>query len=995
MRRHLFSAALALALALASLSPSSARATRPSLAVWEENGRRYAGQGWREERNGITVVHFKGTHREIGAQNYLLLASEALELRDQFNPLSQPAKGWDRVVQIFKDFYMRAKIAPGFLRHTPPEYVEEMKGFVQAAEGRQARDLTPILLPNVFAEIGLVYGCTSFAAFGPTTADGSLYHGRNLDFDGSHSFGRYAIVAIYEPEGSYPFIALTYPANIGVMQGMNIHSICVSMSYSKASPEHITTDGIGYQFLLRQVLERAATLDDAVEIIRHAPRTIGLDILVSDAKIPDARVIEVAADRYQVRTPGPEGAIWATNRYETPWMQEIQSPGWLASEARDARLRELFAKFHGAQGLDLESSASILRDRHEPGTRAYDSFTIGINNPSSIATVLFAPAQLRMWAGVVGDHGSSADGVFHGFDLLAELGLEPRVPEPVVDILPIDPNTPGARDWWAFWEATYQHSIGNHARVRDLLLPVLAARPESQGTLRLLGRSALFSGDGASAEAYFRRIVELDNPTDARGLAEAWFWLGYIARQRGQTAKAAECFESALAVRVTDVSGSDEYQRLAAAHLRAVGGDPNSLSPRTVEPGPAPSGPAEPASAFEGLPIREVTIIGAAQTSADLIRSRLSLQPGQSYREADAELTARRLAQLRAFETVKIVPVPTESGLDVVVRVHEGFGWYRDPVESVIITAADLLIDRKLALSYENLAGSGVNLDASYRLGTWPPDVHAGIGFPLPSLAGLPIQLKLGGDLASTRITAELGENAGSSRAVRIGQISAQVEAVVTEHLTVSLGAALRKDTWEDNTLAGLLPPAVGGGAQVAGSAGASWSTVDSPAWPDRGTRLAASAYLSRDLGNPNEADGAGGTGGFGRLGAEAGTYLPIGSRQDFVLGLTASAGWTSSGAPFHRLFIPGPGTGLRIAVPILPARAFLTAKAEIWWEASPTFRFGAFAEAGAFGEHGFATDARALGAGIAASYLTPVGASVTGYAALNEDGKFTLGVKM
>ncbi|BAS28503.1 C45 family autoproteolytic acyltransferase/hydolase [Limnochorda pilosa] len=981
-------------------------------AVEVRGERRYAGEGWLEVRDGLTVVHFKGTHRQIGAQNYLLLAQEAEQLRALFDPSVQPHEGWDRLVWAFKDAYMRTKIAPGLLRHTPEPFVEEMEGFVAAASGGRERNLLPVLLPNVFQELGIVYGCTSFAAFGVATSDGRLLHGRNLDYLPMQTVGRYGLVAIYEPEGAYPFITVTYPANVGVMQGMNVHGISVSMSYSFATSENVTADGIAFMFLLRQVLEQASTLDQAVEMIVRAPRTIGLDVLVADGKIPDARVIELAADRYQVRRP-EDGLLWATNRYETPFMREVQQAGWLASEARDRRLRELLTRWRG--GLDVPQAAGVLRDRG--GAEARGALVGGIDNAGTIVTALFDPSRLRMWAGVVSEAGTSAEGTLHAFDLARELGLPPRSAEPLGGVPAVPVETGEERAWRAVQRAEFLQSVGEQERVRGLLEPVLADFPESEAALLLVARSYLREGDGKAAEPYLRRLVRLPRALDPYRQVEAWYWLGLIAETRGDRHEAIDAYGRALAVPLTDVAAEARFQELARDRLAGLGAEVTGREEvGGLEPGGRGGGPAE---TLEGLPIERITVLGAARTDAALVASRIALRPGEPFQSEAAALTQARLMQLGAFETVRVTPVPLEragddgragengsagasppageegpaasgTALNAVVRVHEGFGWYRDPVEWASVTAATLALEHRLGLRYENLAGRGINLEGSYGFGTSPASYHLGVELPSPPALArtlAPFQLSAAWDAATLGVVAELGGRAGDQVRSEVRQATGAAETVWTSRVRTRLGVAWRHERVEET---------VGGAAQALreGQEGATfarltWSSLDTPAWPTSGYRLGLDGFYAHPL-------GGGGTG-FGRLQAEQGLVRPMASDATWLLALKAEGGWATATTPFHRRFLPGGATGQRIAAPVLPSRAYASGGVEVLRELGPSVRVGAFAEWGAFGEEGLlgppgqtGTTAWTAGGGLLIRYRTPIGLSVGAHVAIDREGEIT-----
>lgn len=563
-----------------SSSPSIASSGEPiPREVVVRNGRLYAGEGWLEERDGITVVHFKGTPRQMGAQHALLLGQKAQVLGKAMIPTGQPQGPTDQNQQPSSQppndqalTYMQNYIIPTLLRQTPARYIDEMKGFMAAVGGGETDEaIIPLLLGNASQDLGLVFGvgggaCTAFAAWGSATTDGGLIHGRNLDYLGLRELGRMAVVAIYEPAGYYPFIAITYPGLFGVMQGMNIKGISISMTYSLAQPSHVSIDGVPFMLLLRRVLEEAATLDDAISIIKNTPRTVGLTILVSDGKIPAARVVEVAADRYVIREPAAN-VIWATNRYETPAMKEVQMPGWLASERRDRRLRTaLSVESEGSLlPLDVQKAVGLLRDRLTDG-----SLVGRINNPGTIVSAIFTPGTLRMWAAVVSEGGTAADSRFHAFDLAAELGLPSRTPAPPSDV-PARDATKSTEEtaWQAVVEAAYSDEIGDLPRAEAFARQALAVFPQNEAALLILGRVLYKQGKDAEAAACLEQLVNLPTIYEPHNLLEAWYTLGVIAARRGQPGQAVAAFQAAWAVQLPegDVAKGDLLQQKAAEAL--------------------------------------------------------------------------------------------------------------------------------------------------------------------------------------------------------------------------------------------------------------------------------------------------------------------------------------------------------------------------------------------------------------------------------------------
>ena len=249
----------------------------------------------------LLVCVMEGSHREMGFQHGRLLA--------------------ERVRHITKQGYMqRALYGAGYrpeyaleqanrmVRHFPPEYVEEMHGIVEGLEAAGVDDVTyeDLLIAACVGEL-LHHGpdappaCSNFVVFGRWTPDGRLLHGRNLDWTITRGAQEDAVTLVWRPEGSIPFMMVTYAGAIGGVSGMNAEQITFG-EMTATSPEE-TFDGIPLQIKMRMVVEKAATLDEAVDIIEKGPRTLGWNYVIGDGKIPDARALEVDMNTVDVFAP--------------------------------------------------------------------------------------------------------------------------------------------------------------------------------------------------------------------------------------------------------------------------------------------------------------------------------------------------------------------------------------------------------------------------------------------------------------------------------------------------------------------------------------------------------------------------------------------------------------------------------------------------------------------------------------------------------------------
>jgi len=74
---------------------------------------------------------------------------------------------------------------------------------------------------------------------------------------------------------------------------MNANGITFGEMTSISTDE--TFDGLPLLLFMRRVLEKAKTLDEALDIMKTTPRTTGWNFILGDGKIPDGRAIEVDA----------------------------------------------------------------------------------------------------------------------------------------------------------------------------------------------------------------------------------------------------------------------------------------------------------------------------------------------------------------------------------------------------------------------------------------------------------------------------------------------------------------------------------------------------------------------------------------------------------------------------------------------------------------------------------------------------------------------------
>ncbi len=534
------------------------------LQVTEQNGVRYAGEGWATELNGLKVVYYSGSPEEIGQQQALLVMKpEGEELIKANEKLKKQIQTGNKYIDLFRNLYAKYKFIPAFKRHIPGEYLSELRGMALGLTDGENENYDEFILSNAAQDLGLVMGCSIYAAWGKMTQEGELLVGRNLDHQGFASFTKYQYLAFYNPEKGNRFVTLNYPSYVGLMQGMNDKGLVIGMAYSIVRPTETSIDGLPYTIMLRQVLQYADNLDEAIKLIKKIPRTVGLNIVLASALDKQAVVIETSANRLFIRKD--ENYIYATNRFRSPYMQKYQDGGWLSSSLRDQRFEELKGVFMGK--LDYQKGIEILRDKYAPGSPANKGYVSGIENAATMASLFFRPDRLQVFVSTKKEV-PVPEGSYVGFN--CQDIWENGKPVNPFEVLPGVEDTTYNQNWLRVREAEIAAAHGDNERVKLLLESILKVNPEAERPLLLLGINYIKSNQIDAGIRLLERLVGLPEIAEPYHLLEAYFWLGAIYDiSRKDRSKAVFYYEKALEISIPDMPGNTDYfKNMVEAGLR-------------------------------------------------------------------------------------------------------------------------------------------------------------------------------------------------------------------------------------------------------------------------------------------------------------------------------------------------------------------------------------------------------------------------------------------
>lgn len=357
------------------------------------------GKGWLELVNGYRVLHLKGTHYEMGYQHGALLKEHVRQnleyiLHEKGAAPVQlgPIRLYPRAAILSISNYQTKK------NYVPQKYLDEIAGLA-AASGLSVEDAR---MGNFLPEM---FHCSGFAVMNSATGDGTLYHGRVLDYACDWKLQEHAVLVIAEPEGGIPFANITYAGFIGSVTGMNADHVAIG-EMGGGGLGH--WDGVPMAFLVREVLEKAKDLESAIAVFRDSPRTCQYFYVISDGKTNEAVGMEASWNRFEIIKPGAEHTLLP---------KPVKDCVLLSAGKRYEELVRRAEANHGK--LDAEGAIRLM-DR-------------GVAMNSNLHNVLFAPKSTRIWiANATPDKKPAADQPYQEFNFAELLKRRPDAKAPEI-----------------------------------------------------------------------------------------------------------------------------------------------------------------------------------------------------------------------------------------------------------------------------------------------------------------------------------------------------------------------------------------------------------------------------------------------------------------------------------------------------------------------------------------------------------------------------------
>lgn len=388
MHRALFRM-VALTLSVLVMAAAPARAETKTIAR--------CGQGFLEEVDGYRVLHLKGTPYAMGYQQGALLKDDIKELvHFLFDVKAKEMKVEVAGFNLLSPKRAIAGIAATQKKFVPERFHEELRGLADGA-GMTVEDVT---VANFIPEM---FHCSGFALSGSATKDGTLYHGRILDYGCDWKLQEHAVLTIAEPDGKIPYVNVTYAGFIGSVTGMNARQISIGEMGGRGLGHW---EGVPMAFLVRLALEEANTLDEAVAIFRDHPRTCEYYYVVADGKTGQGVGMEASWDKFNVIKMG-------TSHERLP--HAVKDAVLLSA---GDRYEELARRVQAGLGTFDAKSARHLMDRP-------------VAMQSNLHSVLFETATSRLWVANASKAGEpAASQPYHAFRFTELLTHKPDTSAP-------------------------------------------------------------------------------------------------------------------------------------------------------------------------------------------------------------------------------------------------------------------------------------------------------------------------------------------------------------------------------------------------------------------------------------------------------------------------------------------------------------------------------------------------------------------------------------
>ena len=362
----------------------------------EATGQRWllgtAGAGRLEDHDGTRVLFLSGTPVEMGRQQGTLMKKEIRRVVDRILYGIGVGSSFDKGRWFFGEIEEAVRRTGPFI---DPRHLAEMDALAAAA----GLDSEEIRLCNFFPEL---FHCSGFALLGKATSDGRIYHGRVLDYLRGAGLEESAVVIVSRPDQGNAWVNIGYAGLTGSVTAMNEKQLCVGEMGGRGEG---AWDGKPMAQLVREVMEKTSTIEEALDFMRRTPRTCEYYYVLSDAKSHRAAGVKATPETFEVVWSGESHPQLADPVADTVLMSAGNRYGELVK-----RVKAGFGSFDAPAAIHLMSPPVCMT--------------------SNIHSVLFAPDTLDFWVANADSKNVASETRYTAYNLKSLLKEAPAGPQP-------------------------------------------------------------------------------------------------------------------------------------------------------------------------------------------------------------------------------------------------------------------------------------------------------------------------------------------------------------------------------------------------------------------------------------------------------------------------------------------------------------------------------------------------------------------------------------
>jgi len=257
--------------------------------------------------------------------------------------------------------------------HTPKRFVTECEALARSA-GLPAKTLR---LANIVPE---QFHCSGVAVRGKASKGGAVVHARVLDYMTEIGLQKFAVLSVHMPEGRNAWTNVGYAGFVGTVTAMNEKGLAIGEMGGRGQGDW---DGTPMTYLLRDIMERAGTVDEALAILKDAKRTCEYYYVLSD-KSRNLAAVRCTAREMEVLKPGQQHELLPPVPEDTVFV---------SGDKRAKKLSERLTQMHGK--VDAKAMMQIIK---RP-----------VAMKSNLHNAIFMPETLELWFADAGRHSPACD----------------------------------------------------------------------------------------------------------------------------------------------------------------------------------------------------------------------------------------------------------------------------------------------------------------------------------------------------------------------------------------------------------------------------------------------------------------------------------------------------------------------------------------------------------------------------------------------------------